>query len=235
MSTDAEPTELLDSLVSLTYLHGHRDTDNAFDEKPYYDNDLDVHPHLRRKVEAELAKHSKQPTGILHPKVPPPINLFENHPLLAAELKRVETHQPIPPLDTVRYQLPAPGENEQEEAWRKAVQNAKTQLEHQRIRQTNLSLLQAYGPNAWKIHNYIMEASTTRLEKTLEQLKEKTVEVNRERKNGQTLAGAQLTTLETKWTELISNVLQIELANIVLEVELAQLKNRERELDAIEL
>lgn len=212
MSTDEEFADLLDSL-------------------PYYDNDLDAHPHLRRKVEAELARQPKPPAGTLHPKVPPAFNLFESHPLLASELKRVETHQPIPPLDTVRYQLPAPSENEQlEELWKKAVQNAKAQLEHQRIRQTNLSLLQTYGPNAWKIQNYMLEASVARLDKAIEQLKEKTSDINRERKSGQTLAGAQLTALETKWTELISNVLQIELANVALESEIAQLRKREKEL-----
>jgi Breast carcinoma amplified sequence 2 (BCAS2) len=52
-------------------------------------------------------------------------------------------------------------------------------------RHTNLSLLQAYGPNSWKINNYILESSATRLEKAVDQLKERTVEVNRERKNAQ--------------------------------------------------
>ncbi|KAF8528063.1 breast carcinoma amplified sequence 2 [Hysterangium stoloniferum] len=215
MSTESEAfTELLDSL-------------------PYYDNDLDVHPQLRRKVEAELARVPKPIPGVLHPKVSPPISLFQNHPLLAAELERVESHQPIPLLDTVRYQLPAPStQDPSEEAWSNAVQNAKAQLEHQSIRHTNLSLLQSYGPNAWKINNYLLEASAVRLEKTVEDLKQRTVEVNRERKNAQasTRTGAQLTSLETRWTELISNVLQIELANVALELENAQLAQKEREL-----
>ncbi|KAF8591973.1 breast carcinoma amplified sequence 2 [Ramaria rubella] len=208
--------------------------DNApelLDSLPYYDNDLDVHPLLRRKVDAELARQPKPPTGVLHPQVPPPITLFENHPLLAAELARIESHQPIPPLDTTRYQLPHPSEDAPtEELWAKAVKNAKVQLEHQRIRHSNLSLLQTYGPNSWKIHNYLLESSATRLEKALEQLKERTVEVNRERKNDQTRVGSQLTSLETRWTELISNVLQIELANVALEAENVQLLKKEREL-----
>ncbi|KAF8514512.1 breast carcinoma amplified sequence 2 [Gautieria morchelliformis] len=207
------------------------DAPELLDSLPYYDNDLDVHPQLRRKVEAELARQPKPPSGVLHAKVPPPINLFEKHPLLAAELVRVESHQPIPPLDTTRYQLPAPQEDvSTEEIWAKAVKNAKAQLEHQRIRHTNLSLLQAYGPNSWKIHNYLLESSATRLEKAVEQLKERTVEVNRERKNAQTRAGTQLTSLETRWTELISNVLQIELANVALEDEVAKLAMKEQEL-----
>ena len=46
-----------------------------FDALPYYDNDLEVHPDLRSKVENELAREGKPPTT-LHPKVPPPIDLF---------------------------------------------------------------------------------------------------------------------------------------------------------------
>jgi hypothetical protein len=46
-----------------------------FDALPYYDNDLEVHPELKAKVEKELAREGKPPTT-LHPKVPPPVNLF---------------------------------------------------------------------------------------------------------------------------------------------------------------
>jgi pre-mRNA-splicing factor SPF27 len=46
----------------------------------------------------------------------------------------------------------------------------------------------------------------------------------------QTRAGAQLTSLETRWTELISNVLQIELANVALEDENVKLAMKEQEL-----
>ena len=47
-----------------------------FDSLPYYDNDLDVHPVLRQKVEAELARENRNNPSTLHPKVPPPIELF---------------------------------------------------------------------------------------------------------------------------------------------------------------
>lgn len=36
--------------------------------------------------------------------------------------------------------------------------------------------------------------------------------------------------LETRWTELISSVLQIEMANVALEVELARLSKQEVDL-----
>ena len=53
------------------------------------------------------------------------------------------------------------------------------------IRQNNLSLLQTYGSNAWRIHNYLLEATAKQTEKALEELKDMTVEVNRQRKNDQ--------------------------------------------------
>jgi pre-mRNA-splicing factor SPF27 len=42
--------------------------------------------------------------------------------------------------------------------------------------------------------------------------------------------GNQLNTLETRWTELISSVLQIEMANVALEAEIKTLNKKEAEL-----
>ena len=54
--------------------------------------------------------------------------------MLQAELERVSSHRLLPPLDTTRYQLPAPTKPESEEEWAAALQNARAQLEHQRLR-----------------------------------------------------------------------------------------------------
>lgn len=80
----------------------------------------------------------------------------------------------------------------------------------------------------------------------LEELKQLTEDVNRDRKNTQvsillvpevstnpfhqTQLGAQLTSLETRWTELISSVLQIELANVALDAEIERLNKKEADL-----
>ncbi|THV07578.1 breast carcinoma amplified sequence 2 [Dendrothele bispora CBS 962.96] len=201
-----------------------------FDSLPYYDNDLEEDPTLREKVEHELARHRKNPTT-LHPRVPPPYQLFTKNPLLQSELERVESHQPFPPIDTIRFQLPpptsAPGTDEE---WKASLDNARAQLEHQRMRQTNVSLLQTYGPNAWRIHNYLLEAQAKQIEKTLEDLKQLTVDVNRQRKNDQERLGTQLNMLETRWTQLISSVLQIEMANVALDGEIDRLNRREAEV-----
>jgi hypothetical protein len=55
-----------------------------------------------------------------------------------------------------------------------------------------LTLLQSYGANAWRIHNYQEEQVAKNIERALEELKELTVEVNRERKNSQVRISVQL-------------------------------------------
>jgi pre-mRNA-splicing factor SPF27 len=59
--------------------------------------------------------------------------------MLEAELARVESHHPLPPLDTIRYQLPAPTSTPgTDEEWQTALKNAHAQLEHQRIRYADI-------------------------------------------------------------------------------------------------
>ncbi|KXN83573.1 Pre-mRNA-splicing factor SPF27 [Leucoagaricus sp. SymC.cos] len=207
---------------------------DILDSLPYYDDDLQKYPFLKDKVEQEIVKELGKIPAELHPRVPAEVELFPNNPLLKAEIARVEAKEQFPALDTLRYQLPAPTSTPAtDEEWKAALDNARAQLEHQRIRQTNLTLLQTYGANAWRIHNYQQEQQAKNIEKTLEELKELTVEVNRDRKNSQDRFGKQLTALETRWTHLISSVLQIEMANVALEADLERLYQRESELAEI--
>ena len=48
-----------------------------------------------------------------------------------------------------------------------------------------LGLLQNYGSNAWKLHNYVLEADARSVEAELERARERVTEINRERKNNQ--------------------------------------------------
>jgi hypothetical protein len=127
-----------------------------------------------------------------------------------------------------------------------------------------LQLLQQYGPNAWKVHNYLLEADAKSMEAELEVLKNRVTELNRERKNSQVRlfihskrlsvsfhadvdgslssrcsvillqlkTGKTLTDLETKWTELVSTVLQLELANVALDAEVEQLRQQELAMES---
>lgn len=57
--------------------HQMATTDDYLDSLPYYDDDLQKFPYLRQKVDQELARELKKMNqGELHPKVPPPVELF---------------------------------------------------------------------------------------------------------------------------------------------------------------
>ena len=51
--------------------------------------------------------------------------------------------------------------------------------------QTNIALLQQYGANSWRVHNYLLEANSKQLEKAVEDLTQLTTDLNRDRKNTQ--------------------------------------------------
>ena len=128
---------------------------------------------------------------------------LQNNPLLASELERVGARQPLAAIDTARYQLtPSSTTPSSDEEWKSALDGTYVLLEHQRIRYSNpssqcdaplifssrhnnLALLQQYGNNAWRVHNYLLEADTKKAENLLEELKERTTGLNRERKNTQ--------------------------------------------------
>jgi hypothetical protein len=172
---------------------------------------------------------------------------------LAAELERIESHQRISAIDIQRFSLPAPtNENATMEEWQAALKNARAQLEYQRLRAANGALMQQYGSNAWRVYNYRLEVVGKSLDKELEVMNERITDVNRARKNEQVSShahlhfvvhvptsvfqmaiGKQLTGLEQKWTELISSVLQIEIANATLEAEIVGLGQRESELEQL--
>jgi len=52
-------------------------------------------------------------------------------------------------------------------------------------RNTNGALLQQYGANAWKVHNYRLEMVGKYVEKAIEEMNERIAEINRSRKNSQ--------------------------------------------------
>ncbi|PVF98835.1 breast carcinoma amplified sequence 2 [Serendipita vermifera] len=208
----------------------------TFEALPYYDEDASNNPELLAKVKAELAKERKRlgqrVAADNDPRIPPQFPLFSKNPLLAAELERIESHNRLSAIDTKRFQLPPPaGDNPSVEDWQAALKNARAQLEHQRLRSANGALMQQYGANAWRVYNYRLEVVGKSLDKAIEELNERVTEVNRARKNEQIAIGKQLTALEKKWTELISSVLQIDIANAALEAEIASLGQRESELE----
>lgn len=76
----------------------------------------------------------------------------------------------MPPVDASRYRLDPPSAAHKADpaAWKSAVDNAHSQLEHQGLRILNLELLLKYGPNSWRAQNQGLDALGKRLEQQLE-------------------------------------------------------------------
>jgi hypothetical protein len=114
--------------------------------------------------------------------------------------------------------MPFPSEDEQDsvEAWERAYRSSLAQLEHQRLRTMNGTLLQQFGANKWRVENFALENAITRVEGEGEEVKGVVEDVNRRRKADQEKAGETLNRLEKRWTELVSGTLQLEIGCGVL-------------------
>jgi pre-mRNA-splicing factor SPF27 len=103
------------------------------------------------------------------------------------------------------------------------------------LRNVNAGLQATYGPNAWLIRNYQLEGEAKEMEAEVEQWREKVTEVNRSRRVFQEEKGRHLSALETRWQDLVTGTVQLELANVALQGEVEALARKaealERELE----
>ncbi len=206
------------------------------DALPYFDRDLELQPGLRAKVDALIAAEQSTMTAVdpSSSRLPPAYVPFSTRPDLRAELERVGSGQPSShTLDTHRYTLSAheAGADASIEEWQAAVDNAHAQLGHMDVRLKNIELLKRYGSNAWRLSNFQQEQQIKMLSEQVEALKAETNEVNRLRQKEQTDAGAKLSGLEKRWTELITRGLQLEVANITTQGEIETLQSKKRKLE----
>ncbi|CAG8521386.1 11218_t:CDS:2 [Acaulospora morrowiae] len=204
------------------------------DSLPYIDQEIDyegMRAKVDKLVEQEMRKRttSKRDQAL---NFPSNFEFFKDSPILATEYQRVQQGKAIAEMDTSRYKLSEPEDKENEELWQKSVDNSKSQLQHQNLRLFNLELLQKYGANAWRVHNFQLEHELQQYQKSLEEYRQSILELNKQRKTEQLQAGSQIEALELKWTEMIGQTLQVEVACASLESEVQQLKQYEQQLIA---
>ncbi|CAB4486346.1 breast carcinoma amplified sequence 2 [Rhizophagus irregularis] len=209
--------------------------DVLIDSLPYFDQEIDYEG-MRAKVDKLVEQEmKKRPVGVKRDQAlnfPANFEFFKDSPILATEYQRVQLGKPIVEMDINRYKLAEPDNKEDQEAWEKAVNNSKAQLQHQNLRMFNLELLQKYGANAWRLHNYQLENELQQYQKTLEEYKQNILDLNIQRKAEQLQTGNKIEALNNKWTEMIGQTLQVEVACASLEVEVQQLKLYEKQLRA---
>ncbi|CAG8537544.1 3836_t:CDS:2, partial [Racocetra fulgida] len=186
--------------------------DVLIDSLPYIDQEIDYE--VDKLVEQEMRKRPSQSKRDYASHFPSNFELFKESSILATEYQRVQQGKPIAEMDTSRYKLIVPEDKDDEEAF------------------FNLELLQNFGANAWKLHNYQLEHELQQFQRTLEGYRQNILELNKQRKAEQIQAGSQIEALENKWTELIGQTLQLEVACASLENEIQQLKQYEQQLIA---
>jgi len=193
------------------------------DALPYIDDQPESLEHVHKLISQEmgffkpsnyLAKYSK-------------LELNFESDLLRQEMKRVANKEPLRAIDTTRYELQPPAQNKQNDinAWKVAIQNCQTQLQHQYLRLENLELLQAYGANAWRKYNSDLEGLSKIFAKTQKKIQKKINDVNADRKEEQTAGGITIRSLESKWISLVHKNHEIENACLALEQEITALKS----------
>ncbi|KAG0748974.1 hypothetical protein G6F57_002052 [Rhizopus arrhizus] len=202
-------------------------SDVDIDALPYVDRELDnenVKAEVERMIEQEMRRMKKMERSEL----PTTINLFEDNESLKQEFDRVQQKKVLNALDTERYELKGPSDEDDVEAWKAAVNNTKSQLESQAGSMFNLELLSKYGANAWRVHNYQLETYLEYIKNNTERVRNQILNTNKERKMEQTQAAETLASLENKWSDLISQNLQVEIACAALEAEVNELKRMKK-------
>jgi pre-mRNA-splicing factor SPF27 len=195
------------------------DTDADADEDP----SPAARAEIARLIAAELPSDYQT---TLHPAIPElPESRFSS--LIQQELERKELGDPIVGgIDLSRYEAPEaptadPNQNPSDilDNWKQTLRRAYTASSHLSGRLENLSLLEEYGKNAWLIGNAQLEEMLRQVEKELEETKQATEAVNKERKLRQETAKAELAGLEDAWRRAVSGTIEVEIAAESLRME----------------
>lgn len=199
------------------------------------DVDKDPSPAERAEIGKLIAlelRDNQQTT--LHPSIPElPEPRFSA--LVQNELERKDRNEPMAGgVDLSKYEAPeAPtsdsGKEHAEilEDWDKTLRRAYTASSHLSGRRENLSLLETHGKNAWLISNAQLEEMLRKVEKELQETKETTEALHKERKIRQDTSKGELLGLDDAWKRHVSSVIDVEIAAENLKQEILERRRQQ--------
>jgi len=213
-----------------------RESQSVFlDALPYVDQEYSSIPGIRAEVEKlvrdEMQSFKPKDYLAAFPAVP---DLKFKDSLLAEDFERMAKKQKMATMDTKRYALEKPKDDEPSAAWVAAISNAQSQVQHQSVRIENLDLMSEHGPMAWRMHNTYLETVHAGLKQKLEATKTKIEEVNKKRKLDQTKGGRKVRELEMTWDDLAKKNLNIDAAVQSLDRDIERLCPTEEAVEAAE-
>ncbi|GAB4818855.1 hypothetical protein N2152v2_005901 [Parachlorella kessleri] len=128
----------------------------------------------------------------------------EGDEILENEMSRIDAGEKMVGMDTKRYNLdpPPPAKRNDYAAWRQALDNAYSQLEHQYNRLLNLELLLKFGPDTWRVQNDALAVSVKQLQEELVTTRRQIEGLNRR----------ELAKLEEEYLGLVHKNMEIEAA-----------------------
>ncbi|KAI9636689.1 Pre-mRNA-splicing factor SPF27 [Dioszegia hungarica] len=205
------------------------------DALPYYDKQVEVPGEFpasakaaaQALIEAELRQTPQIASD--DPRLPPDVAVFPKSAGLTQLLENYESH-PIRGIDASKYAPPSAAEGASLEDLVAAERQGRIGEGHMDLRNDNISVLSNYGPNAYLVRNYQLNSQLTELNSVLGDLKEQVTEVNRKRRVFQEDTGVHLGKLESRWQDLISSTVQLEMACRAMDGEVKGLRRKEEEL-----
>lgn len=103
-----------------------------------------------------------------------------------------------------------------------ALRSTYANMTYLRDRQTNISLLEEYGKNAWLVGNSHLDDVQKRLDSELATVKAQAENINRMRRAAQEDSRGELLGLGDTWKQGISRIVETQLATDQLRQELSQ-------------
>jgi len=173
---------------------------NLVDALPYIDTQLgstEVAQQVKALIDEEMAHFD--PRDYLASLPAPELKVLSGE-TMSQEFARLEAGLPFEGIDTGKYKVDTPeGEAaNNHELWNKEADNLRMQLEYNRLRFTNLEMLDRWGNKAWIAHSCLVRKTEKILGNEANGLRTTREEVNKKRKLDQISCGNELRKLNNE-------------------------------------